>query len=145
MAKLKKAAAKKSPPSTSKKVVKKAAQAVTKYVTKKLPVMRHVNPADKSIFANHVVIRADKGTYQIIFFEIQLPLVLENDPEEWKIEAAKIDHADAFAVARVVIPSHLMPALAQACQTQVDRASGMVIEEIDDDLETKRPAKRKKK
>lgn len=108
-----------------------------------LPIRRHVPPDVKAIVANHVVIRNDSSLmFQLFFFDVQAPLVIDTDSDEIKTEAAAKTHVDAHCVSRVAIPIHIIPGFIQALQTNFERQQEMMTAVVRADEESKQGKKK---
>lgn len=92
----------------------------------KLPMRRHVLPTEKPVFSNHVVVRTDPATVQLLFFDAQLPVIVDSEKSSSSepVEAPTV--VDAFCISRVLIPHYLLPKLIRALQTNLEQLPELV-------------------
>jgi hypothetical protein len=86
-----------------------------KFTVKELKIRRHMPVDQPSVFANNLVIQHEKSTFQLLFFEVRPPVILEEGEEARRL-LEQLDHTDAQCVARIILPADIMPAIINAIQ-----------------------------
>jgi hypothetical protein len=71
---------------------------------------------ERATYANHVVVRSDPSIFQFFFYDAE-PTLSTDDPP---MEASEIE-VNAKCVARIVLPSHVLPGLLNALQVNYER------------------------
>jgi hypothetical protein len=86
----------------------------------RLPIERHISADLRTVFANHVVIQHDPSVFHILFFEVQKPLIVDDDPKERQRKFQELQKADAHCVARITMPAEQFAAMVRAMQTNLE-------------------------
>lgn len=110
-------------PATKKKTKKTTKQG--QILVKSMPIRRHLG-SERTVFANHVLVRDERATtVKMFFFDAEAPLVVDGDDNEI-IELSRAQkYVDAQCVARVALPMSVLPELIKVLQTHLERSKAI--------------------
>jgi len=90
-----------------------------------LPIEREFPPGQMPLVANHFVAQNDGPEFYLMFFWINSPTIVADDPVDRARQFAELGSVTAQCVARVVMSTERLPAVIKVMQEQASRMDAL--------------------